>query len=538
MPQGPTAWIRFERTNCYEGHGATDIGQEGGRRTAHDGNIDACKDTCLVEAPCEGIVVSDDWQARCYLRARISPWQCAHSDGFSLHWITRSPSAPPLPSPPPLPPSPPMPPRQPGVCALCPERERECGLPPPRKWTLHSGMDCRNRVGARQVGVFPNPSASVQRCQTACLGMVPGTVYYQTPGTSYSLYGATRPTCDAIIIPKDGTGCYMLADVDLSQCTVSSSLDVYILEPESSSKHLDPKYSTAYPAASYRSWFECHLLENGGTEDFSQLNGFFRTIEELRASVWYEYFNAVYDASTLMFPLNLGGLFYFHRRFLPANVDLDLQQKASPWSLVKPSELHYGDVFIGHYLLNPEDLWRSYRQLNSNCPNRVAGACLSLETVMSRGAPDDAMVEVTHMCCDSGSFHELWHYLNPGSGIFFSLGKTHVILDQNDFQVTPTYTGCVHGEQRVGGAPPHGFFKWSPYFSCLRAQGYDSVQISHHMEHSTTVMEIVNLHDTHTQTDGCPAQEQAGRYTRGWDGSLPCRCRGGAGWGHPLNCDG
>ena len=130
--------------------------------------------------------------------------------------------------------------------------------------------------------------------------------------------------------------------------------------------------------------------------------------------------------------------------------------------------------------------------------------------------------------CSQAPFHELWHYLNPGSGIFFNLGKTHVVLDHNDFQVTPTNTGCQHW----------GGNNWDGFFGCLRGKGFDSVQISHHMEHSTTVMEIVNLRDQHGQWDGCFGADQAHRYSRGWDGSLPCICRGGHGWGHAMNCYG
>ena len=85
------------------------------------------------------------------------------------------------------------------------------------------------------------------------------------------------------------------------------------------------------------------------------------------------------------------------------------------------------------------------------------------------------------------------------------------------------------------------FKGWDLAFECLRAKGYQSLQVTHHMEQSLTKFEVVNLLDVHVQTDGCPGEAQKSRYTQGWDGATECRCRQGkgTGWGqHGLNCDG
>ena len=387
---------------------------EEGDPHAYDGDLDACKTACLLQPTCDGIIFMTAGRSACFFRGRIVPSQCATQSGYDLHWIAKAPSAPPQPLPPPEPPAPPLPPRFPGVCELC-LSQPQCGLPPPPRWRRHESTDCRYGLGAIEVGTFPNPGSSLLRCQTACLASVPGQVLFQTPYTSYAVYGHNRQRCSAIVVPKDphATTCYLRDEVRISQCTASDTMDVYLLEdagePDAvgswgvgSIPSIEPPQH--YPAASGRAWFECHLLENGGTDDFPSLNGFFRSMDELQASPWYGYFDAVYGASTLTFPINLGSLFYFHRRHLPSIAwdGLNLLPQNN-WLVSKPSEIHFGDVFVGHYVLNSGDLWRAYRQLNSNCHSRVAGACLSLETVMSRGAPDNALVEVTHMCCDSVS---------------------------------------------------------------------------------------------------------------------------------------
>ena len=549
-----SAWHRMENTNCFLGAGADhlDDGLHHGKSAAE------CKEACLQDPRCDGILLANDPDLRsmCFLRSNVYVERCVVSPLFSLYLPIHSPGVPPPPWPPQSPPAPPAAPRPPFLCYECPTRP-QCGLPPKRIWKRHPGLDCLPEQGAGvDVGSYTGGGLGqpdVSRCQTACEAMVEGLIKLQTPFTHYDLYPGWRSTCEAVIVSKRDTAgtsrpmCSLLKDIKLDRCAASDDFDLYVLEPTQSPKPslqeavalpISPSYgSTSYPAASYRIWWECHLMENGGTKDFAQLNGYFRDMDELRSSEWHAYLDAVYGASTLTFPLNLGSLFYFHRALLPSSaasaLHLELQTAESPKLLHDPAGLRYGDLFIGHYTLGHwmgEDFWRSFRQLNGVCvANDPTSACMPLETMLARGAPDNALVEVSHMCCDLGGFNELWHYLAPGSGIFFDLGKTHVVTSHTSKQIIDTQTGCYHA---------YGTVDWTPFFSCLRTQGYNSVQITKHMEHSTTVVEIINLNDRHHQTDGCFGQDQSSRYRHGWDASLECSCRPGAGWGHPMNCDG
>ena len=81
--------------------------------------------------------------------------------------------------------------------------------------------------------------------------------------------------------------------------------------------------------------------------------------------------------------------------------------------------------------------------------------------------------------------------------------------------------------------------------ACLKWKGFDSVQQANIYEPTegsggTLLYEIVNLQDTHYQTDGCfDPWMSAGKYFKGYDASIPCRCRTeGWSWGSPLNCNG
>ena len=83
------------------------------------------------------------------------------------------------------------------------------------------------------------------------------------------------------------------------------------------------------------------------------------------------------------------------------------------------------------------------------------------------------------------------------------------------------------------------------FLACLKGMGFDSVQQANVYEGSTMLYEIINLQDTHYQTDGCfDPWMSAGKYFKGHDASIPCRCRtegsswGWQDWGSPLNCNG
>lgn len=180
---------------------------------------------------------------------------------------------------------------------------------------------------------------------------------------------------------------------------------------------------------------------------------------------------------------------------------------------------------------------------------------------MSRGVPSHARVEVTHTCCDPDgqgrtrsralprasngvgfgrslaaparpavsrcrsrpsrlvpTCRAVWHYLQPGSGIFFDVGRT--------FVGAPWEAGCAGGGLEATVA-------------CLRDNGFDSWQFPHVYELGTKLFEVVNVRDTHAQVDGCFDTELSrGRYFRGWDATQPCRCAyRGSGWWRPMNCD-
>ena len=130
-------------------------------------------------------------------------------------------------------------------------------------------------------------------------------------------------------------------------------------------------------------------------------------------------------------------------------------------------------------------------------------------------------IQVSHSCCDvfdRGAAQGLWQYFEPGSGIFFDLGKTVVgHLEQ---------VGC--------------YGRYYEKMSCACNKGYHSWQLGYSFEANTQLFEIINLCDMHTQEDGCfDPVASAGRYFRGWDASEPCRCKPeGGGFGSPLNCNG
>lgn len=257
------------------------------------------------------------------------------------------------------------------------------------------------------------------------------------------------------------------------------------------------------PIELYHAWWQCHLLENG---EYTSLADTFASAAELNASIWYSYFDAVYGVHTLegSYPVSIGWLCYFHARLMP--------QVAVPMApafgdrLMHPDSYAYGDFKLAQYPLQPNDIWRSYRQRNFKFDDY-------LQTVMTRGLPSHSLVEVTHACCDP-SGQGLWHYLQPGSGIFLNLGNTIVTGD-----AVPGCWGTL--EYRV---------------RCLRDRGYDSWQLPRIHEGGTKLYEIVNVRDLHGQGDGCFSPEMsAGRYFHGWDGSLPCRCAAGRNY---INCEG
>lgn len=284
----------------------------------------------------------------------------------------------------------------------------------------------------------------------------------------------------------------------------------------------------------YRSWWRCILLETGPFQDVADT---FHSPAELRDSAWFDYMDAVYGVTTIRrFPVSIGHLAYFHDGLLPPSTREAIHNGPIGMActydgglaprLCDPESYRFGDFKLAAYPLRPSDLWRSFRYSNEEDDRRR-------ETVLSRGLPSHALAEVTHTCCDAevgGRSQGLWHYLQPGSGIFFNLGRT-LVSEDNFFGNLRWETGCGGDHVDV--------------LSCLRELGYDSVQLPHTYEPNhggggTKLFEIVNLKDTHRQEDGCFDPElSAGKYFRGFEGSVPCVCRReGRSWGSPINCNG
>jgi hypothetical protein len=119
----------------------------------------------------------------------------------------------------------------------------------------------------------------------------------------------------------------------------------------------------------------------------------------------------------------------------------------------------------------------------------------------------------------------MWHYLAPGSGIFFNIGKTVALSSHQDAREI----GCSYCLSN------------SKITECLikqgRERGYDSIQFPTHKEGGIVKYELVDTHvaDPLAPMGACPDAENAHRYRRGWKGRLQCHCNSSH---DQLNCDG
>eukprot|EP00900_Chrysochromulina_parva_P003214 jgi/Chrpa1/12894/Chrysochromulina_OHIO_Genome00020406-RA len=278
------------------------------------------------------------------------------------------------------------------------------------------------------------------------------------------------------------------------------------------------------PITKYRAWWHCHLYENGW---YTSVADTFGNESILRSSPWFHYIDALYGITTMQYPFSLGYLANFHGRSLPVRLPLVCTDgdHLVP-RLCDPNHYSYGQYKPGAYPLQYGDVWRSFRQVNAESDR-------TKQTVMVRGVPSYSAVEVTHTCCDwqeRGLSQGLWHYMVPGSGIFFNVGRS-LISNDNAFQNLRSAHNCQGDHFQV--------------LNCFRTRGFDSIQLPSTFEPNTgsggtKVFEIVNLRDIHNQVNGCfDPVHSAGLYFHGYDASLPCRCRAeGTGWGSPLNCNG
>ena len=412
--------------------------------------------------------------------------------------------------------------------------------------------------------------------------------------------------CQGITFAREARSCRLCHKMVVAECRASEAHDSYSLDPDYDSTWASndgdhaplaggaatERAVTSYSAAveRYRSWWECHLLENGGVDAFAQLVGVFADDASLRSSVWAPYLHAVYGWHTLTFPLSISSLTYFFWELLPAPVRASVELaptdthnrhptgKGYDYTLQHPTELRYGQFSRGQYTLGNNDIWRSYRHSNLHCPCDTWSDCgadrdcgckpqapcpaRALETVLSRGVPAHSLAEVQHICCDGDDWVAnrqnnydvqigYWHYLSPGSGIFFNVGKTfatewHETLNTDAIlRLGCNWTMARPGRRLGGGDATHErqLNTWADMgLQCLRALGYDSVQFTHYLEGTLTKLEIVSLRDTHAQRDGCFDPQLSWMYRKGWNADEECRCqRPTSGrrrhWGHGLNCD-
>ena len=486
---------------------------------------------------------------RCYQVHGVVLELCATQSIYSLHI---KPTAPlPLP-PPPDPPAPPFPPFAPGFGLS----RDECGLPAYR-WRLEANRYCPGDVLFRnlQDGLYPRVS-TLEGCKAACLAVgVAGDTNLQTRGTHYGHDRISITPCRGFTLSKEATDakCYLLAGTSSSGCKSDAAFDTYSLTTSPlPAEARDPSFPPAHEhsTASFHAWWNCHLLEGGGIDDFTQLTASFASESELRASEWWSYFETIYGSETLVYPLHVGALTYFHNHLLPPGVmdGLDhVPQDYGGYPAVHfPDLLRWGDFAHGLYCLHKGDFWRFWRHVNSECPSIDEPACRGLnEVVLNRGAPDHSLIEVQHMCCDGlrqgGSTRiGFWHYLAPGSGIFFNVGKTFATNSHATMrEAVKRRTGCDAAYLANEGISTAGA-TFDISFECLRLLGYNSIQFTHHMEHSFVLFEVVHLNDMHDQAgDSCYAPEFEHKYRKGFDGSRPCNCKHypGRSWSG-LNCDG
>lgn len=137
---------------------------------------------------------------------------------------------------------------------------------------------------------------------------------------------------------------------------------------------------------------------------------------------------------------------YFHNSLLPESIRSTIHPVCTIPNEYMPKlcdgvRYEYGDFKTGFYTLHEGDLWRSYRAVNQLYDH-------TKNDLLQRGLPSNSLVEVTHTCCDFtdtrnswGRPQGLWHYLNPGSGIWFNLGRT-LVSDDSAFTKPREQTGC------------------------------------------------------------------------------------------------
>lgn len=417
--------------------------------------------------------------------------------------------------------------------------KRKCGLPPKKRWTLHKHLFC----GAGG-GLLWHPATTLDACKKACLAYLDGDVLAQSSKhkTCCVYDQAHRRKCEGVVVNRSKFQCWLGGKLEIGNCSYPHhDFDTHALAepaPETAVPQISRKHGAASPSEVFRELWQCHLIENGGTTGFEQLNRLISSVEDLNASGWYTYFDTVYGVKTLTFPFSLGELSYFHIKKLPEGALRSLKYvpiKRVVWEgtsehILDPPSLMYGQIVHAHYPLYIGDIWRTYRHSNVACAVG-SSACTGLQSILSRGFPSHTSVEVTHICCDPNG-DGMWHNFAPGSGIWYDIGNTFVFKDHQPGHLDRIRELNCSVNRKTSSS------QIKSTFECLRSKGYDTVQFTNYLEHTVVKYEIVALQDRHIQRDGCFDVRYAWKYARGWDAAQPCRCKPGAVKWHALNCDG
>ena len=285
--------------------------------------------------------------------------------------------------------------------------------------------------------------------------------------------------------------------------------------------------------------FHAWMRAIAASGSFDQLADRFQDARALRrSSAWHEYLDAVYGAETLSFPLSLTQLHYFHWDRLRDDVRAQLTLKAHPyWSSIKlpqGQQLEFGDLYStrplssSYYRKHHWDVWRSFRPCNG---------CDGAGSLVSRGVASGGLIEVAHLCCDADEAYALagrppdgfWMYMQPGSGVFLNVGRTHVTLNHSTVVAELAQLGCSHKLLREHNVSSTHLPEWQLSYPCARVLGFDTLQFTHQHEEGLTRYEVLLVKDLMPQTSssgrgGCPGTGFERAFFTGWDGRRPCTC--------------
>ena len=95
-PSFPLRWITTRGRNCYSGHGATPLDQEGVGGVVQ-ASLEACFASCVLTEGCEAVTTTQagTFPLRCWRLGDVHPRECSMEAGFDFHeWAFATPSPP------------------------------------------------------------------------------------------------------------------------------------------------------------------------------------------------------------------------------------------------------------------------------------------------------------------------------------------------------------------------------------------------------------------------------------------------------------